>query len=222
VLLQEVQEGLGLPHGFRLRRDDVHPRAVTPRVAELVLDISVPCSSCASPIGFPGLVCPSCGKVVPLPLREALEARLEASDEDFREAKAKIRSAATTLLVLALLHAGAGLLRFLVETSMGFQDAAEKAMAAANLIAYLGMGTVLFACYAWCARSPVRATAVGLGTWLTLQVAATIASPLSALPIGLSGFLVAFVRFAVLLLLVRGLVAALRAWSVMRRMAEKR
>jgi hypothetical protein len=83
------------------------------------------------------LICPSCGKVVPLPLREALEARLEASDADFREAKAKIRSAATTLLVLALLHAGAGLLRFLVETTSGFQDVAEKVRAVANLIAYL-------------------------------------------------------------------------------------
>jgi hypothetical protein len=47
-------------------------------------------------------------------------------------------------------------------------------------------------------------------------------SPLSALPIGLSGFLVAFMRFAVLLLLVRGLVAALRDRSVMRKMAERR
>jgi hypothetical protein len=168
------------------------------------------------------LICPSCGKVVPLPLREALEARLEASDEDFREARAKVRSAATTLLVLALLHAGAGLLRFLVERSSGFQDATEKVRAVASLIAYLAMGAVLFGCYAWCARAPIRATAVGLGTWLTLQVAATIASPLSALPIGLSGFLVAFVRFAVLLLLVRGLVAALRGRSVMCRMAEKR
>src|ERR1019366_4549650 len=128
------------------------------------------------------------GKVVSLPLREGLEARLEASDEDFREAKAKIRSAATTLLVLSLLHAGAGLLRFLVETSSGFQDAADRGRAIVNLIAYLAMGAVLFGCYALCARAPVRATAVGLGTWLTLQVGATIASPLSALPIGLSGF----------------------------------
>jgi hypothetical protein len=79
---------------------------------------------------------------------------------------------------------------------------------------------VFFASFAWARYKPVPAIAGGLIVWLGIQIAETIASPITALPFGLTGFLHAFLRLVVLLLLVRGLVGSIRGQAMLRRLTR--
>jgi hypothetical protein len=182
------------------------------------LDVTVPCPSCAAPVGFPGRVCPSCKAQVPRPQRDALEARLESADEDFRDGRANIRTAGTILLLLSLLSFALGAGRYLLGTSTGFESGADRLVALVQLAPDAVAGGVFLACFAVARRSPVIAIAAGLLLWTANQVAQTVASPISALPFGLVGFVNAFLRLVVLLLLVRGLVAAIRGRALIRKM----
>lgn len=182
------------------------------------LDVTVPCPSCAAPVGFPGRTCPSCKATVPAAVRDALEQRLEAADEDFRDGRAATRSAATILLLIALVSLAAGMGRFGLEVTSDFASPTEKVGALVELAVQLAVSAVFFCCVAWTKRSPLPAVAVGFLVWLLAQVGATIVSPLSALPIGVAGFVGAFLRLAIFLFLVRGLVAAIQGQRMIRRM----
>jgi hypothetical protein len=184
------------------------------------LDVTVPCPSCAAPVGFPGRVCPSCRADVPRALRDALEARLESADEDFRDGRSNVRTASTILLLLALLSLALGAGRYILAAMSGFDASDERAAALAQLVFDALVGGVLLACFAWARRSPVFAITAGLLAWTGIQVAETIVSPASALPAGLVGFLNSFWRLVVLLLLVRGLIAALRGQALIRKMTR--
>jgi hypothetical protein len=181
------------------------------------LEVTVPCPSCAAPVGFPGRVCSSCKAVVPAAVRDALERRLEAADEDFREGRAATRSAATILLLLALVSVALGLGRYALEVTSDFASPAEKAGALGELVVQLAVGAVFFGCFAWAKRNPLAAVATGFLVWLLPQVGATIAQPISALPIGVVGFVNAFLRLAIVLILIRGLVAAARGQRLIRK-----
>jgi hypothetical protein len=185
------------------------------------LDVTVPCAACSAPVGFPGRVCPSCSAVVPFASRKALEQRLEAADDDFREARTAVRSAATILLLIALLCVAVGLGRYLLEVSSDLASSSDRVGALAGLAANVAVGAVLFGCAFAAKRHPLPAVGMGFLVWLLAQVGALIASPISALPIGITGFVVAFLRLAILLLLVRGLLAAIRGQRLVRRMTDR-
>ncbi|HEY8019810.1 MAG TPA: hypothetical protein VIH93_01840 [Thermoanaerobaculia bacterium] len=184
------------------------------------LEVTVPCPSCSAAVGFPGRLCRSCGAVVPAAVREALERRLEAADEDFRDGRAATRSASMILLLLALVSLGGGLGKYALEVSSDLAGRQDQVGALGELAMALAVGAVFFGCFAWARRNPLPAVASGLGVWLLAQVASTIASPISALPIGVGGFVRAFLRLAILLFLVRGLVAAARGQRLLRRMTR--
>jgi len=59
-------------------------------------------------------------------LRQALEARLEAADEEFRYAKARMRSGASTLLVVAVLVGVEAAAEGAIATTFDFATLAEK------------------------------------------------------------------------------------------------
>ena len=153
-------------------------------------------------------------------MRDALEQRLEAADEDFRDGRAAIRSAATILLLLALLSLVAGLGKYVLEVTSDFASPTEKVASLGQLLVQLTVSAVFLGCFARARRSPLPAVAVGFLVWLLAQVAATIASPVSALPIGVVGFVSAFLRLVIFLFLVRGLVAAVRGQRLIRRMTR--
>ena len=184
------------------------------------LKVTVPCPSCAADIGFPGRVCPSCHVSTSRELRDALERRLEAADDQFRDARERLRSAASVLLVLGLLTLAAGLGRYFLETTSDFASPADMSSAAGDLVTQLALGSVYLGCAFWAKRSPRGAMALALIVWLGVQVAATIHSPISALPMGLGGFLYSFLRLVVFLFLVRGLIAAARGHAVVRTMTR--
>ncbi len=71
--------------------------------------VSVPCT-CGANVGPLDARCRACKAPVSRELREAIEAALESAHDEYREARQAVRSSATVLLVVALLHLGFGLL----------------------------------------------------------------------------------------------------------------
>lgn len=157
---------------------------------------------------------------MPAAVRDALEQRLEAADDDFRDGRAATRSAATILLLLALVSFAVGLGGYALEVTSDFASPADKVGDLGALAVELAVGAVFLGCFVWAKRNPLPAVALGFLAWLVAQVGATIASPISALPIGAAGFVGAFLRLVVFLFLVRGLVAAVRGQRLIRRMTR--
>jgi hypothetical protein len=153
-------------------------------------------------------------------MRDALEARLEAADEDFRDGRANIRSASTILLILSLLSLAMGVGRYVLEATSGFDARAERAAALTQLVFDVVVSGAFLACFAGVRRRPVLAIAAGLLAWAGIQVAETVVSPISALPVGFDGFLHSFLRLVVLLFLVRGLLAAIRGQALISKMTR--
>jgi hypothetical protein len=156
----------------------------------------------------------------PYRVRDALEARLESADEDFRDARANVRRAASILLLIALFTAFLAVGRYVLDVSSELDGPAERTNALAELLVELALSGFLLGCFACVKRWPVSAVSAGLAAWLAAQVAMTIANPLTAIPLGLSGFLGAFLRLVVLLLLVRGFIGAIRGQALIRRMTS--
>jgi hypothetical protein len=163
-------------------------------------------------------VCSRCGAAVPPDRRAALEARLEAADEDFRDGRANVRTASNILLLLSLITMALGVGQYVLMATSGFESSAERAAWLAALVLQLALGAVFLGCFAWVKASPVLAIATGLVVWLGVQIAVTVALPLTAIPMGLVSFLAAFLRLVVFVLLVRGLVAAVRGQSLIRKL----
>jgi hypothetical protein len=112
-------------------------------------------------VGFPGRACHSCKAVVPAAVRDALEQRLEAADEDFRDGRAAIRSASTILLLIGLVSFAAGLGKYALEVTSDFASPTEKIGALVELVVQLAVSGVFFGCVAWTKRTPLPAVAVG-------------------------------------------------------------
>jgi len=84
------------------------------------------------------------------------------------------------------------------------------------------IGVVMLGCYAWARRDPVSAMTVALGVWAPAQVASGLLSPQSFLSAFLSftGVVRLGMKLCVLVLLLRGLMAALQARSLERKLAS--
>jgi hypothetical protein len=167
--------------------------------------VSVPCPSCSAAIHLGRGVCPSCRLPVPRQLREALEARLEAMSEDFRDLKAHAGRAAIVLLVIAILHVGFGIAWCAVELSAGMVTPSRNdyVEAFAGLFGNLVVGAAMLGCFAWARRARVPALSAGLIFWLGAQVLTVVLGGLIVLsvPLTLGKIVVTFV-------LVRGILSA--------------
>jgi hypothetical protein len=187
---------------------------------EMTSDISVPCASCTAPVGIAHAACSSCGARLPAELRASLLARLEAADEDYRDARERTRSASVLLLVVALLHLAVGVIYFMLQRSASMVETADSSAAA--LVASgqtLLAGVVLLGCFSWSRRSPEAGIGAGVVAWLGMLVLPVAISPATffASFLSASGVGLLFAKLMVLVLLVRGLLAARAARAIVAR-----
>jgi hypothetical protein len=78
-----------------------------------MLDVSVPCRFCSTPIRFRDRNCPGCRVTTSKDVTAILHARLEASSSEFRELKARLHSAGPMLLIVAAIEFGYDWVRWL-------------------------------------------------------------------------------------------------------------
>jgi hypothetical protein len=169
-----------------------------------MLDISIPCEQCGGPIGFGLKKCGKCGTAPSRDARAALRARLMASSDEFRELDQHIGSASIVLMLIALLHFAYGSIAFVVSQRVPVVTAADMTEAGTLLAQNLAIAIVFLACWGFARGFPAAAIAVAISFWLFLQVGAMMLSP-TAIFVGL------WVKAVVLILLVRGAIAGIRA-----------
>jgi len=185
--------------------------------------VTVPCA-CGADLSFGDAVCAKCSAPVPSQLREALEDRLEGAHLGYRDAKKGTRRAATVVLIIALLHLGIGLVLYLVATSSDIAPsiATEGHEQQLLLAANSAIGVALLGCYFGSRTAPATALTAALGIWLAVRIVSFAIAPQSILLSFLSfgGIAVLLGRFAVLLLLIRGVVSARELTATVRALSH--
>ncbi|MBW2456327.1 MAG: hypothetical protein JRI68_17540 [Deltaproteobacteria bacterium] len=182
-------------------------------------DLSIPCPSCQAPIGVGRRSCPGCGAEVPAEHRAALLERLEAADEDYREACERQRRAAVVVLLVALVHLAWFALQLALRRSYLVDDGGVEALPTPQSVA---VGLLLLGAFLVSRRAAVTGLAGALAIWVGAQVtlAAMVPAALLASFLSLSGVALLFGKVVVLVMLLRGLLAALAARATERRRAE--
>jgi hypothetical protein len=177
-------------------------------------EVSVPCASCHKPVGFRDPACPACGAILSTELRDALETRLEGSDIDYKESKHRIRRASWTVLFLGGVHIAWAFL-VLVQNHLGesVDPTRSSDLTNPNVIVNLIIGVALGGCYFGSTRAPVTALTAALGIFLFAHGVAAVLFPVSIL----TGI---FVKILCLCFLISGVVSALRAAAVLKRLTN--
>ncbi|MDC0747578.1 hypothetical protein [Polyangium mundeleinium] len=182
-----------------------------------MIQVSVPCP-CGADIAFRDAACPACKTPVSRALRDDLEARLEHAHTEYGEAKQSVRRAATAMIVLGALYVVFALLIYYLLVSDPGLAPVDSLGDAAPLLTNGLLGLLLIACAVGSRRSPIAAFAVALALWLVTQTLVYVALPaqfflefLSAR--GIAGL---FAKVIVVVMLVRGLLAARRVDEIRR------
>jgi hypothetical protein len=178
--------------------------------------VSIPCS-CGAEIGPLDERCRGCGAPVSAETREALDASLEASHSEYREARQQARRSATAILVIGLLYLAFGLLAHAM--SSGGEIALtreETTLRIAALVENVVIGGALLGCYLATKRAPRAAFLAALGVWTGARLLAFAMNPAAVLltflsASGVMGLLGKIVAFA---LLIRGVAAAFRLTKI--------
>lgn len=148
----------------------------------------------------------------------ALLARLEATDEEYREAQEQVRRGFIVILVVGLSHVLIGILLLMLHgiaadsadgATLGFLVFSETVI----------VGAVLVGCFFLSRRAPVVGIGVALAFWLGFQMLKIAISPSSLLTSFLSatGVATLFAKVVVLTLLARALYAGLAARTMLAR-----
>jgi hypothetical protein len=182
-----------------------------------MLDVSVPCEGCSEAVGFGQPRCPRCGLRLSSTARSALRARLEASSEDYRDLQAQILSGRTVLLVASLAYL----------VFAGFWGPAlyeewppeEGSLLAVAFVLDVAIGASLLLCWLVSRVWPATGLLLAAGLWLATQVALLAASVLMG-----SYFLIfsgLWLKAVVAILMLRGIVAGIRARSLVGRLNRR-
>jgi hypothetical protein len=174
------------------------------------MTVSIPCASCSQSITFGQRVCPACSRPVSSDETAALESRFEATHGDFRDAKAVVLRGLTAALVAGLITVAiAGLRVFLtISSSEPGIESPPLTFAIADLL----LGLALVACWFGHHRFPALASIAAFLIWSASLVAPFLVSPALAV-LGIAsptGLALALARLAVLVVLARGVPAALQ------------
>jgi hypothetical protein len=170
-----------------------------------VLEVTVPCQGCGAALGFAERRCRQCGARPTREVSDALHARLSAASADYRDLQDQISAARTVLLLLALTHLALVVLAYAHVERSPFPAPELEASMRLLLLTDLALGA-LFAVLWWLGRRfPAVSMFAGTGAWLLLQTTLFVfSSPLSL-------FAGAWLKGVVLILLLRGLVAGVKA-----------
>lgn len=177
-----------------------------------MLDVSVPCERCGAAIRFGNARCPSCTKTVTHDLRSALERRLHESSDDFRDLREQTRSASAVVLITALAYLASGVIGYLAHTRAVVRFAEDDAAAIAALVERSSIGLVLCVLSALVPRHPTRFLTAALVVWLLVQVLAALVTPLTI-------WHALWLKLVALVLLVRGIFAAVAADRMLRKLS---
>lgn len=174
------------------------------------LVVSVPCASCGVAIVFGQSKCTQCGAKPSSEARAALHERLAAASEDYRDLQSQIVSGRTALLVASLVYLGTSAFGLFLTENATFKD--DEAVAAAREAL---LSNALFAClflgFWWLSKhKPTLGLLSAAAVWLVSQLLILLLDPLS----GFSGL---WVKGVVAILMIRGIIAALRANLFTRR-----
>ena len=90
-----------------------------------MVDVSVPCGACGKAVRGGDEFCESCGAQVPEERKEAIRARLEASDSGYAEHRKRVRSARSVIVALSVLFVLGGVVMYFVTRSQA-DDAIGK------------------------------------------------------------------------------------------------
>ena len=173
-----------------------------------MLHVTVPCEKCGAPVGFGARKCARCGVGVSREAQRALHARLEASSEDYRDLQNQISSARSALLVASLMYLVVGAIAFLGSSRP--DETTPPVIAAAFLIDAVVAAVFLFLW--WFARTrPAFAMLLAAVLWFALQLLLTLTLPVLVW----SGL---WFKGVVAILMIRGIIAALRADVFLRKL----
>jgi hypothetical protein len=189
-----------------------------------VLDVTVPCPSCPGWIRFGDRACPSCRAKVPPELSAALDERLEASDEDYRDLKGHVRTASGVLLVLGAVYAVLGIVAWYAGTvgNVTPPTAEERVETWVSVISNLLVSGAFLGCFAWARRSPLPALAVATAFWITVQLAVIVGAGQSWFYAFLAGFgWYGIMKLGTLGLVGRGFWGAWKASRLRARMSKR-
>lgn len=196
-----------------------------------MVDVSVPCGSCGKPLRGGDDFCESCGAKVTDELKQALRGRLEASDSSYAGHTKEVRSAQSTIAVLAVLFTIGGAVMFFMtrstnEKALGQLSGAadgdplvqviEGASTVGELRALLEqepyqvlglnlfLAVVMLGLWFWSKRSLLPAIITAAGIYITVMLASALYDP-KTLAQGI------IVKIIVIIALIKGIKAALAA-----------
>ena len=183
-----------------------------------VVTVSISCDACNGAIGVGARVCPTCGRAVSKGDLLALEARFEATNTDYREAKGVVSRALTIALVAGLLTLAVAAVRLVGAFTL--EPGIEAGYVSLTALFDLLVGLVLIACSLGRKQMTALALKVAIAVWLGALVLPFVFGPAQAILNFASprGVAVALARIAVLVALFRGV----RAANAMARLFEGR
>lgn len=175
-----------------------------------MLEVSVPCERCHAPVRFGQSTCARCGAKPSRDAKAALHARLAASSDDYRVLQDHISAGRTALLVATLVYVVLGAIAFLGTAGESFSAEQDAAIFASVLIDELIAAAFLVLW--WLARDrPAMALISAAVLWIAFQALLLVVYPL-AFSSGLLG------KGLVAILMIRGIVAAIRARAFIRKL----
>lgn len=179
------------------------------------MTVAIHCTSCSRSIKLGAVTCPACGRPLSSDELAALEARFEASNVDYRDAKtAVLRALAASLAAGLMTVAIHGMSVVVAVTS----DATSTTSFGQGSATSLPAGLALVTCWFARRRMPTFAVVAATLIWSASLVLPLLLAPAESI-LGLAsaaGVALTLVRLAVLLLLVRGVAAAIQMRRLLR------
>lgn len=160
---------------------------------------------------FGASACAACGARVSRRIEDALHARLEASSQDYRELQGHVRSARLVLFIAATLYIVFGVIAFL--GSSGGEFTTPEIELGVRIVLFIDVAVAsVFLLLWWTARArPASSMIAAALLWLAYQLFL-----LGVLPIAVASGL--WFKGVVAILMVRGIVAGIRAQGFLRKL----
>jgi hypothetical protein len=174
------------------------------------MSVSISCARCSALVRPADAACASCGRQLTSDERTALEARLESSNADYRDARAAVTRALTVALVVGLMTLTLSVLRLVLELASDIDVAATTPIAA--VFGDLVVGCILVICFFAGRRFAVPSLAAASTVWFVTLLGSVAVDPSRAIlrfasPAGVA---LALAKLMFLLVLARALPSGLR------------